>query len=238
MLFIETPVIEKYQPFIIKYKRYIDDLLLIWAGCRDRLALFLSDMNNSHPTIKIAWSCNAKEISKQKNAVYLDTFIWLKRSESNHATFDFGCTIYRKPWNAYLYIPFDSFHPKHCFSAWVRAELIRFLTRTCRFEFFERETLFFWEKLLERGYDSFFLRPIFEQVDWHNRDLFVKRQKKESENMYKCVFSIEYTPTTRYITKNLNLSFRELSFPIQTALGFEGRFALKTAKRLGSFVHK
>ena len=40
--------------------------------------------------------------------------------------FEFG--VYRKPGNAYAYLPYGSYHSRHVFRGWLKAEMHRLLT--------------------------------------------------------------------------------------------------------------
>ena len=46
--------------FIHFYKRFIDDIFIIWIGTEEQLIKFMKDINEAHPTIKftVAYSCN------------------------------------------------------------------------------------------------------------------------------------------------------------------------------------
>ena len=54
---------------------------------------------------------------------------------------------YRKPGNAYAYIPFTSFHGRHTFRGWVLAELLRLLTHCSSEDAWMEEARFFYNHL-------------------------------------------------------------------------------------------
>lgn len=62
---------------------------------------------------------------------------------------------FRKPGNAYAYIPFNSFHARHTFRGWIMAELLRLLTHSSSPETWREEGLNFY---CSRGYPRQFLR--------------------------------------------------------------------------------
>ena len=47
----------------IFYKRYIDDILILWPHSKFELNNFLSNMNLAHPSIKFTSECSFDEIT-------------------------------------------------------------------------------------------------------------------------------------------------------------------------------
>ena len=56
---------------IIFYKRFIDDIFIIWTGTEEELKTFMTKINNAHPTIKFTVSYNLAE----KSTTFLDTTV-------------------------------------------------------------------------------------------------------------------------------------------------------------------
>ncbi|XP_074608094.1 uncharacterized protein LOC141860796 [Acropora palmata] len=115
MYYHERDIIELYAQHLTLYKRFIDDIFVIWDGTRETLLEFLSAMNAKDERIKLTY-----EISDSK-IPFLDLLLF-KDSASHtlqHSTF-------QKPLNKYLYIPFESFHPTSNKKAFIKGELMRF----------------------------------------------------------------------------------------------------------------
>jgi hypothetical protein len=70
---------------------------------------------------------------------------------------------YRKPGNAYAYIPFTSFHVHHAFRGWVLAELLRLMTHSSAPKLWKEEGSTFCHHLCPRGYPRRFLRAVFQE---------------------------------------------------------------------------
>ena len=125
MIWLETPIIEaeRFRSYIQLYKRFIDDLFIIWTGsvaqlCEFRKALATADSNisldwTSYKSQEQAMDPIAVEAHEHERAVFLDLDMQVKFTSVSQR---FGTTFkvifrpYRKPGNAYAYIPFNSFH--------------------------------------------------------------------------------------------------------------------------------
>ena len=91
---------ELLKPFL--FKRYIDDIFMIWTHGPEELKKFIKHINTIHPTIKFTadWS--------DSNIEFLDTKVTL----SNRTL---STELYTKPTNAQAYLLRTSYHPRHTF---------------------------------------------------------------------------------------------------------------------------
>lgn len=96
----ERDIIEQYSRYLTLYKRFIDDLFVIWDGPRAKLSEFLSAFNNKDERIKITYEISESKIS------FLDLLLF---KDPRYLTLQYS--TFQKPLNKYLYIPFESFHP-------------------------------------------------------------------------------------------------------------------------------
>ena len=55
MIWLETPIIDEFRKHIIRYKRYIDDILLIWSGSSAELCRFRARFATANTNIKLEW---------------------------------------------------------------------------------------------------------------------------------------------------------------------------------------
>jgi hypothetical protein len=58
---------------------------------------------------------------------FLDLDIQIVISQGSAA---FAYKVYRKPGSAYAYLPYGSYHARHVFRGWLKAELLRLLTHS------------------------------------------------------------------------------------------------------------
>jgi hypothetical protein len=179
----------------------------------------------------------------QVNYLDLDMSLQCVRSRTG-ATIRVLFRPYRKPGNAYAYIPFTSFHGRHTFRGWVLAELLRLLTHSSTPELWREEGSIFYHHLCSRGYPRSFLRTVFQEVTWARRSqlLAQSRQKKCDEffETYRaCILTLRNAPEWPALRELLDLSLKELTestfgdiFPPRAFL------AQSSAPRLGSILKR
>ncbi len=98
--FLEEEYIYNNNPFLsnlIFYKRYIDDIFLIWTGDDDDLDSFVDHLNNLIPTIKFNMESSSNKIS------FLDTYVCI----DDNILFT---TLYRKSTDRNSILHAKSFH--------------------------------------------------------------------------------------------------------------------------------
>ena len=151
--------------------------------------------------------------------------------------------LYRKPGNAYAYIPFNSFHGRHTFRGWVVAELLRLATHSSTPNVWVEETKVFYHHLRSRGYPRRFLKQVFEEVTWARRAEVLGRNGQKSDDFFKtyraCVLTIRNAPEWPTMRKLMDLNLSKLReetwgdiFPKRVFL------AQSSAPRLGSILKR
>jgi hypothetical protein len=104
-ILIQNCAIKEKLNFIHFYKRYIDDILVIWTGTETDFKLFITKINMLHHSIKFTCDYNLNTCS----TTYLDTPISLSNNVIN-------TDLYRKPTDRVQYLLPSSCHPNHIFS--------------------------------------------------------------------------------------------------------------------------
>jgi hypothetical protein len=95
-------------------------------------------------------------------------------------------STYQKPYNKYLYIPFQSHHRSHVFRAFVRGELIRYvITNTLTTDFLKMADLF-RTRLVARGYPmTFLVQPIFDAITHADRRYYLQQQQQRQQRQQR-----------------------------------------------------
>ena len=102
------------------WKRFIDDIFLIWIGSDEDLQISLDFINTVHPTIKFTNSVSSNIVS------FLDIAISLKNG--------YFCTdLYSKPTDSHAYLRLNSCQPSHVKKNLPFSHLLR-MTRLCSSE--------------------------------------------------------------------------------------------------------
>ena len=97
---------EMNNKLISFYKRFIDDIFIIWHGTEEDLKEFMTKINKAHPTIKFTVSYNIAD----RSTTFLDTKVSIKNGK-------ISTTLYRKPTDRVQYLLPDSCHPSHVTSS-------------------------------------------------------------------------------------------------------------------------
>ena len=97
------------------YRRYIDDILMIWLHSLQDFNTFFQRLNNFHPTIKFEYTISETEIQ------YLDLTIYVDKSNKR-----LGTKTHIKPTNAFQYVHYTSHHPHATKKAIIKGEITRY----------------------------------------------------------------------------------------------------------------
>ena len=258
MIWLESPIIERFRSCIQLYKRYIDDLFLIWIGSLVALCEFRKALSTADPNISLEWTgynshCEATDhrvvaTKDHSQDHFLDLRMTLERHPvktrtGSRITLRVTFQTYRKPGNAYAYIPFNSFHGRHTFRGWVLAELLRLLTHSSSPEIWKEEVINFYHLLRARGYPRWHLLAVFEEVKWERRSQILSVIRKESGGFFEkyraCVLTLRNAPEWPLLKERLDLGLEEL---VKSTFGyiFPPRvfLAQSSAPRLGSILKR
>jgi len=171
-----------FQPGVLKYMRYIDDVLMLFKGTEKDLTEFIANYKLGPLTVE--WS-----YSQLKNE-FLDVEIMRTRDLRGSKLVT---RLFKKHMNKHLYIPWSSAHPSHVKKAFVKAELIRFAIVSSEVEYFADARRQFYGNLRRRGYPAQVLSDWFTQVSYQQRALFLMREKHR-ENEAPLMLSGQYNP--------------------------------------------
>ena len=92
---LEEPTLA--TPGLSFYRRFVDDIFLVWEGTYIDLQIFLMKLNSLAPTINLIWNISTKEV------VFLDMTIVKEMPVTSN---NLLTRPFQKPLNRYLYIPF------------------------------------------------------------------------------------------------------------------------------------
>jgi hypothetical protein len=154
---------------LLYYKRYIDDLFILWTGSLEEWDRVATNVNRINPKIKI----NFTEPSSQ-SCVFLDLSITWDPFKKK-----FNTSIYQKELNRYMYISPTSCHVPHVFRGFVYGELTRYSRLSSDVYSYQHMKILFFHRLVSRGYSRRFLTPIFRQHTWSNRFIIPERDQRQ-----------------------------------------------------------
>eukprot|EP01052_Picozoa_sp_SAG31_P031756 SAG31_NODE_3402_length_4313_cov_7.421690_2_plen_597_part_00 len=161
-------VFSRYSDQIRAHQRYIDDGFIIWKGTAAAAEQLFAELNALCPQIQ-----NTFTIS-ETSAIFLDLDIFKGDRWHRDRLLDSKC--YQKPVNKYLYTPFSSEHPRHCFLGIIHGELKRYIKRcSSRLDFLIIATLL-RARLKARGFPEKFLAAAYRSTPrYDDRAKFLKQ---------------------------------------------------------------
>ena len=164
------------------YKRFIDDIFLIWNGTLDELKAFIEQLNKLHSTIKFDAKYSTNSIE------FLDARIY-KSINGKLQT-----TLYTKPTDRQSYLHNKSYHPSSCKRSIAYSQALR-IRRICSEDAeFKKHTDQLTEKLVQRGYDK---TTIYQQI--------MKAEKKQRKDLLSTNEKTSKNNTILAVTYNKNL---------------------------------
>ena len=129
---LEPTLFSLGQPHINMWKRFIDDIFLLWTGSPDQLKSFTSQINTIHPTIKFTYEQSEKELT------FLDVVVYKGPQFATTGLLDVKTHI--KPTNKQLYVHKTSYHPDSVKTVIPKGEAQRYLRSNTREETFTHIT--------------------------------------------------------------------------------------------------
>lgn len=146
------------HPQVFYFKRYIDDLIIIWLGTAFEWLDFTGDLSQIHETLNFTWS------TPDTKAIFLDIKIFL-----DPILFRLDTCVFQKQLNKYLYISRKSCHPPHVFAGFIKGELTRYARLSTNAHLYLATKTLLWKRLVTRGYSTTYLSPLFRKHNWISR---------------------------------------------------------------------
>ena len=155
--FLEEDFIQTL-PSVAFYRRYIDDLFIIWTGTLDEWNDCSIAINRLDDQLNIIFT------APSLNVVFLDI-----RITYNQFTNSISTGIYQKALNKYLYITPKSAHAPHTFSGFIKGELTRYARLSTSPLSYSITKQLLFNRLVARGYKITYLNTIFDNHSWISR---------------------------------------------------------------------
>jgi len=178
-----------FKPLEGSWKRYIDDIHMLWTSGLDALEEFKIFLNQFHDTIKFTFEVSSSQVP------FLDTLTQLKDGHIH-------TTIYSKPTDTHSYLLPSSCHPSHTFKGIPYSQALR-VRRICSEPHEEESNInLLKQHLLKRQYNE---QSVDTQINKartidHNSLLQYKPKKKTDRTPLVAT----YNPALNQIRQILN----------------------------------
>ena len=140
---LELQLLELGKPRIHMWKRFIDDIFLIWTGSQQQLDEFMGKINSHHRTIKFTHETSENE------ATFLDVTAY--KGEKFQTTGILDVKTHIKPTNKQLYVYASSYHPPATKLDIAKDEAKRYLRTNSTKQHFDGMLKKLTAKLIQRG---------------------------------------------------------------------------------------
>lgn len=134
------------------YKRFLDDIKIIWTHGRAEFDKFFEILQNHHASISLKFEIHDSEIN------FLDTTVYKGERFQREGILD--TKVYFKPTDSLQLLHKASYHPKHTFSGIVKSQILRYRRICNNTKDFEQACTKLFSALNKRGYSKRFLREI------------------------------------------------------------------------------
>ena len=162
------------------WKRFIDDIFLLWTRSDEELEVFLRYINTFHPTIKFTYT-----ISEIENN-YLDILVKLVNSFIQ-------TDLYTKSTDAHNYLHNKSCHPNHCLRNIPYSQMLRARRICSTEEAFEKQCKTLTENFLKRGYKQKTIEQALEKARAKTREETLRYNKNQNKKE-RIPFVITHNP--------------------------------------------
>ena len=179
------------------YKRYIDDIFLLWQGTLEELKLFILQINRLHPTIKFTEEISFNSIN------FLDCHIYKSKDGKLHSS------VHTKATDRKSYLHSKSYHPRSSKRSIAYSQALR-IRRICSEETeYIKEINKLIKQLEKRGYDTTSSKLEIEKAHNIPRETLLTNNKVIKDR--KLPIIVTYNKNLPNITKAIDDNWHILS---------------------------
>lgn len=171
MASVERDFLQSQAKKPIVWKRYIDDIFMIWTHGRESLDKFISDLNKHHPNLKYTFHIQRDMVE------FLDASVYKGPRFATMGILDIE--PFFKPTNKFQYTHFQSCHPPSTFKGVVKAETIRMLRLSSSPSTYQNKCRFLANRFKERGYPHKLINVAMQEVPFHLRESYLETRETQ-----------------------------------------------------------
>eukprot|EP00731_Ephydatia_muelleri_P027522 Em0019g395a len=146
---------------VLLWRRFIDDIFLVYGGTREQFNQYMAEINGIHPTIKFTSECSDEQVT------FLDVAVHKGERFKQNGVLD--VKTYIKPTNKQMYVHATSYHPKGTGKGIVIGEALRYLRTNSSETCFSQAIAKHKRVLKTRGYNSMVTNKLLEPITFDER---------------------------------------------------------------------
>lgn len=199
---LEPKLQEAGKDKILIWKRFIDDIFIIWTGTHDEFLTCMDKINTLHTTIKFTHECSETQIT------FLDIILYKGTRFQENGTLDIKTHI--KPTNKQLYVHATSYHPPSIGKSISIGETNRYIRTNSDEQNFTKMVDHLHTKLQQRGYKYSKIKPYTSSLSFSDRSRILKSNRTSDLGNNPLVFTTAYCDRIDDIKRVLHNSWQEL----------------------------
>ncbi len=194
MAHLENDVLDRWRDKLILYKRYIDDIIIIFKGTVEEVEECKHSFNNMHSKIKLTWTVD------EQNTTFLDLIIF-KGGRYPHKL---DYKVHQKKLNNYLYLPWTSSHPANTKKSIILSETQRYVRNCSTFKHYFKVKNKFAYRLQQRGYPPAVINEVINKVKYNQREQLLQKynEKQRMQQLQQTQVQQQQTQVQQQQTPN------------------------------------
>ncbi len=187
---LESKILSATTPAPSLWKRYIDDIFLVWTDTEESLRQFVSRLNDEHPTIKFTSEISPSEIH------FLDLCLYKGERFEREGILDIK--TYIKPTNTQQYVHASSSHPPGTGKGLIKGEMLRYLRTNSDAESFRAFREKHLTNITRRGYTKQQFDEATNSIAFSDRPETLRNKTRErNAGPTLCTSYTPYLPASR-----------------------------------------
>ena len=168
MGWFEDKFVYSYHSQPLLWKRYIDDIFIIWQHGETELTKFVRHLNDQHPTIKFTEERSMSSIN------FLDITVTLSN------TGKLITSLYCKPTDSHNYLLYSSEHPRHILRGIPYSQFLRVRRICSNLIDYRQNALMLASHFIRRGYPSRLVETAMQKAELQDRDSLILKNIPKS----------------------------------------------------------
>ncbi|XP_069609793.1 uncharacterized protein [Ranitomeya imitator] len=183
--------LRSYSLHVIKWLRFIDDIIIIWSGTSDELGAFIEELNNNCWNIKLTTTFSTISVD------FLDLRVSMDQNR-------IVTTLFRKQTATNNLLHFESFHPSHLRRGIPKGQFLRLRRNCTRTEDFCMEARQLTNRFRERGYPKKIISGAFEFSRTRTREEALQPRVRTETNKINLItkFNNQWNDIYHILKKN------------------------------------
>ena len=187
-LWEESAIYENTPTELSLYKRYIDDIIILWSGNRESLDNFLETLNRNDKNISLVWKIDDKSVD------FLDLNISIEKDKIVTKT-------HFKNVDMNSYLSTDSCHFKPWLFNIPKGQLVR-LRRNCTYESdYSLQADMIGLRFKEKGYEESWIKGQIDTVKKLDRKEMLQDKPKKCQQQTAPVLILDYNSQYKDVAK-------------------------------------